>query len=180
MVGGRVVAWAGIAPAVVAAGLFAGMGSADEGKGSGKRIALSATLDARQEVPRPKGARATSGGAFVGTLTRTETGGTVSWRLTFHDLSGSAAAAHVHVGVRGRAGAVAIALCGPCRSGTRGSTRTTKRVVEALLSGRAYVNVHTARNPAGEIRGQLRASQATDTTPTDTTTKDPPTESDPY
>ncbi len=178
MVGGRVVAWAGIAPAIVAAGLFAGMGSADEGKGSGKGLALSAILDARQEVPQPKGARATSGGAFVGTLTRTEAGGTVSWRLTFHDLSGRAAAAHLHIGARGRSGAVAIALCGPCRSGTRGSTRTTKRVVEALLAGRAYVNVHTARNPAGEIRGQPR--QATDTTPTDTTTTDPPTESDPY
>jgi hypothetical protein len=25
----------------------------------------------------------------------------------------------------------------------------------ALENGRAYVNVHTARNPAGEIRGQI-------------------------
>ncbi|MDQ3823191.1 MAG: CHRD domain-containing protein [Actinomycetota bacterium] len=27
----------------------------------------------------------------------------------------------------------------------------------ALESGRAYVNVHTRRNPAGEIRGQIPA-----------------------
>jgi CHRD domain-containing protein len=27
----------------------------------------------------------------------------------------------------------------------------------ALAAGRAYVNVHTARNEAGEIRGQIRA-----------------------
>jgi hypothetical protein len=28
-------------------------------------------------------------------------------------------------------------------------------VLTALENGRAYVNVHTARNPAGEIRGQV-------------------------
>jgi len=30
-------------------------------------------------------------------------------------------------------------------------------VLTALEAGRAYVNVHTAKNPAGEIRGQIRA-----------------------
>jgi len=29
--------------------------------------------------------------------------------------------------------------------------------VAAIRSGRAYVNLHTARNPSGEVRGQLRA-----------------------
>jgi len=30
-------------------------------------------------------------------------------------------------------------------------------VLAALEAGRPYVNIHTARNPAGEIRGQIRA-----------------------
>jgi len=30
-------------------------------------------------------------------------------------------------------------------------------VIAALEAGRAYVNVHTKRNPGGEIRGQLPA-----------------------
>jgi hypothetical protein len=48
--------------------------------------------------------------------------------------------------------------------------------VTAVLSGGAYVNVHTARNPGGEIRGQIRrgavvlAPPATTGTTTTTTT----------
>jgi hypothetical protein len=32
-------------------------------------------------------------------------------------------------------------------------------LLRILRSGDAYVNVHTVRFPAGEIRGQLRASE---------------------
>jgi CHRD domain len=32
------------------------------------------------------------------------------------------------------------------------------KVVEALRDGAGYVNVHTVRSPAGEIRGQVRNS----------------------
>jgi hypothetical protein len=34
-------------------------------------------------------------------------------------------------------------------------------VLNALQSGRTYVNVHTKKNPAGEIRGQLGAAALT-------------------
>jgi hypothetical protein len=34
-------------------------------------------------------------------------------------------------------------------------------VLKALEAGRGYVNVHTKKNPAGEIRGQLGAAALT-------------------
>ena len=112
-------------------------------------------LTARQEVPRPKGRANRARGAFTATVTRSGTSGAIAWRLTFSRLTGRAIAAHVHIGARGRAGGVALPLCGPCRSGVRGTANVNAALLAALESGRAYVNVHTRQNPAGEIRGQL-------------------------
>ena len=168
------------AAAIFAAGVWAGVGTAGHEERTVAPIGLGATLGARQEVPKPTGVRPTAGGRFVVTLVRTGAAGRLAWRLTFTGLSGRANAAHIHVGVAGRSGPVAISLCGPCRSGARGTARADARVVAALLGGRAYVNVHTARNPAGEIRGQIRRGTVvlappgtTGTTTTTTTTTGP-------
>ena len=114
-------------------------------------------LVARQEVPKPKGNANRASGTFTATVTASGTSGRVAWQLTFARLTGRALAAHVHIGARGKAGPVAIPLCGPCRSGVRGTATVPTRVIAALETGRAYVNVHTKRNPGGEIRGQLPA-----------------------
>jgi CHRD domain len=157
-----------VAAAVAAVGLFAaGLGLAASGSSQTK---LSAKLAPRSEVPRPKGA-SLAAGAFAATLT----GSSLSWRLTFSRLTGKALAAHVHLGRPGVAGPVAVPLCGPCLSGAHGTKRLTAKVRSALLSGRAYVNVHTARNPPGEIRGQVtggRAPASTTTTESEPTTTD--------
>ena len=58
----------------------------------------------------------------------------------------------------GRAGPVAVALCGPCRNGQRGNAVLNAATLAAIEAGRGYVNIHTKRNPAGEIRGQLPAA----------------------
>ena len=112
---------------------------------------MTARLSAAQEVPKPKGAHTGAEGTFSAALVRSGAGGTLSWKLTFQGLTGKATAAHIHVGVRGRAGAVRVSLCGPCRSGARGSAKVDAKTVTALLAGTTYVNVHTARNPGGEI-----------------------------
>ncbi|MBA2641514.1 MAG: CHRD domain-containing protein [Actinobacteria bacterium] len=117
---------------------------------------MTATASAAKEVPRPTGVSARARGIFNAGLTRRGTGGTLSWRLTFRGLTGKAAAAHVHLGKPGKAGNVLVALCGPCRSGARSTSKVNRRTVTALLGGGAYVNVHTAKNPAGEIRGQIK------------------------
>jgi hypothetical protein len=81
----------------------------------------------------------------------------VTWRLTFSRLTGRAVAAHIHLGRPGVAGRVAVPLCGPCRTGATGRATVTGAVLAALETGRPYVNVHTTRNPAGEIRAQIPA-----------------------
>ena len=55
----------------------------------------------------------------------------------------------------GQVGPVAVPLCGPCRSGVSRTTKLNAAVLTALEAGRAYVNVHTPGNPAGEVRGQI-------------------------
>ena len=117
---------------------------------------VRAAMNARQEVPRPQRA-ARARGTFTLTATKSGASATLAWRLSFSRLTGRALAAHIHVGARGRAGRVVVPLCGPCRSGASGRATVTGATLSALESGRAYVNVHTRRNPAGEIRGQLPA-----------------------
>ena len=114
-------------------------------------------LTARQEVPRPKGNVSRARGTFTATVTKSGPSAVLSWRLTFSRLTGRATQAHIHIGKRGKAGPVAVALCAPCRSGAHGRKTMRGRALAALQSGRAYVNVHTRRNPLGEIRGQLPA-----------------------
>ncbi len=177
----RTVMWSAVVAAVFAAGLWAGIGTAGgEESVAAEAVRLTAGLDARQEVPRPKGTTADARGSFVATLERTGAAGTLTWRLTFRRLTGKATAAHVHLGKRGRPGPVALALCGPCRSGARGSVKARTGAVQALLTGGAYVNVHTARNPAGEIRGQIRAGSTVPPPSTTTTTTTTSTYDDPY
>lgn len=115
------------------------------------------SLNARQERPRPKGKVNRARGTFTATVTKAGTSGTIAWRLTFSRLTGRAVAAHIHNGQRGRSGPVIVPLCAPCRSGARGNADVAAAVLNALEAGRAYVNVHTRRNPAGEIRGQIPA-----------------------
>ena len=118
---------------------------------------VKTTLRASQERPKPKGKLAKSTGTFTATITRTGSSGVIAWRLTFSKLSGRSIGAHIHSGARGKAGAVIVPLCAPCRSGARGRATVSETVLNALESGRTYVNVHTQKNAAGEIRGQLAA-----------------------
>jgi CHRD domain len=132
---------------------------------SGSAVKLTAKLDSRHETPAPKGASKGSG-LFTATLS----GRSLAWRLTFSQLTGKAVAAHVHLGRPGVAGPVAVPLCGPCASGAHGKVTVAAKVRSALVAGGAYVNVHTAKNPAGEIRGQITGGgPSPEPTPTGTT-----------
>ena len=115
---------------------------------------FTAVLNVGQEVPHPTGTKVGASGKFTATLSGT----TLTWKLTFGHLSGSATAAHIHSGVKGNAGPVLIPLCGPCPSAATGTATVTSAQVNDLAAGKDYVNVHTTKNGNGEIRGQLKKS----------------------
>lgn len=123
----------------------------------GTSYKVGATLTAKAEVPAPK-APAGAQGTFSGTYVENAKGAKLTWKLTFSHLSGAATGAHIHLGKPGVAGAVIVPICGPCKSGQTGSGTIPKTVVAALEGGKAYVNVHTAKNAGGEIRGQVKVT----------------------
>ena len=127
---------------------------------SSETYRLSSKLSAGAEVPKPTGVPAAATGKFTGTTVEPKTGKVrLSWKLTFSHLSGKATAAHIHLGRKGKAGTVLVALCGPCHSGQTGRALVARSVERNLEAGKTYVNIHTAKNPAGEIRGQVKVTE---------------------
>lgn len=117
---------------------------------------LSTTLNAGQEIPKQVVKNAVGHGTFTGTLVGTK----LTWKLTWAKLSGPAGAAHIHLGAMGKAGNVIVPLCTPCgaASGSKSGTSTiSASLLKTIQKHGTYVNVHTAKNPNGEIRGQLVA-----------------------
>lgn len=128
--------------------LAGGVGAATGARGAA--TAVRATLDARAQVPRPAGGAARATGVFVASLT----GRTLVWRLTFHGSTGPATAVHLHLGRPGKTGPVAVKLCA-CPWGGSGRATLAAATATALRSRGVYVDVHTAKNPRGELRGQV-------------------------
>jgi hypothetical protein len=136
---------------------FAGLAFAAS---QGDSYGVSASLKASSEVPKPSGVPAGATGKFTGAAVELANDkARITWKLTFSHLSGQAIAAHIHIGKAGKAGPVALALCGPCRSGQKGKGTLTHAQLAKLEAGSAYVNVHTQKNPGGEIRGQVKLTQ---------------------
>lgn len=113
----------------------------------------TAILSSGQEVPKQVVKNTAAHGQFKGTLS----GSKLTWKLTFSKLTGPATAAHIHMAAMGKSGNVVVPLCGPCKSPVSGTARLTKGLMTAFKKHLLYVNVHTAKNPNGEIRGQLAA-----------------------
>lgn len=111
-----------------------------------------ATLDGAQETPPV----ITSAGGWGTVLLNPDSSVTYhveTWGLT-------ATAAHIHIGAPGVPGGIIVGLTGGPTQWSGTSTPLVAANVTALRSGNLYFNVHTALNPAGEIRGQILASPA--------------------
>jgi CHRD domain len=118
-------------------------------------IRVTADMDAAQEVPAPRGDVDNARGTFNATVTKSGSGASIRWTLNFAGLTGPAVAAHIHTGREGDAGGIAVTLCGPCTNPENGTENLTAAQLTAIQNGGMYVNIHTAMNAAGEIRGQI-------------------------
>jgi hypothetical protein len=130
--------------------------TSEETTETAKTTRYRAGLNATAEVPKPTGVPAGARGTFTVTLTTKGSSSSVAWTLTYRSLTGKVMAAHIHRGKPGKAGPVIVPLCGPCKTGQKGKAPVSKTVANAMKAGSAYVNLHTARNQAGEIRGQVK------------------------
>jgi hypothetical protein len=125
-----------------AAVAFAGPAFADK---------MKATLDGKSEVP-PNTSAAT-GAADVDYDAASKK---LSWKVTYSGLSGPATAAHFHGPAEaGKNAGVAVAIPNATPSPVEGSATLTDAQAADLMAGKYYINVHTAANPGGEIRGQV-------------------------
>ena len=111
-------------------------------------INLKADLKSSNEVP-PVDSKGT--GSVTATFDTASK--QLSWKGSVTGLSGLATAAHFHSAESGKNGAVVIA--GADQSAFEGSATLTDAQAEELMAGKWYVNIHTAANKAGEIRGQV-------------------------
>ena len=115
---------------------------------------FKADLMAASEVP-PNQSTGT------GTVTATYDSATkqLSWKGTFSGLTGPATAAHFHGPAEpGKNAGVVLWIStkgAPFTSPFQGSATLTDAQASDLMDGRFYVNIHTAANPGGELRGQL-------------------------
>ena len=112
---------------------------------------MKATLDGKAEVP-PNA----SAGTGTADIDYDAASKKLSWKLTYSGLSGPATAAHFHGPAEpGKNAGVAVAIPNATASPAEGSATLTDAQAADLMAGRYYVNVHTAANPGGEIRGQV-------------------------
>jgi hypothetical protein len=115
-------------------------------------VHFAATLTGKDEVP-PNSSAAT--GQVTAELETTER--TLAYRATYKDLSGPATMAHFHGPAAPGANAPPVITVGDkAKLPIGGSVRLTPQEADDLLAGKWYFNVHTAANPSGEIRGQLK------------------------
>ena len=113
-------------------------------------ITMKIELKGSNQVP-PVDTKA-SGNA---TLTYDTASKRLSWKITYSGLSGTATAAHFHGPAQPNQKAKVALPIPNISANTEGSATLTDAQAADLLAGRYYINVHTAANKGGEIRGQV-------------------------
>jgi len=83
----------------------------------------------------------------------------LSWRATYSGLTGPVTAAHFHgpaTATENAGVSLPVSVGTPQLMTIQGEATLTQQQAADLAAGRWYFNIHTAANPNGEIRGQMR------------------------
>ena len=136
---------------------------------SAQTYTLTATLTGGQETPAPGLNTGAFGNATVVVNMGTRT---VTWTVNVFNLPSGVTAGHIHAGSSGTAGPTLVNFTVPTGAsnefsinGSAADTtfnlrpdqglRSADDIFQAIIGGNTYVNVHSAVNGGGEIRGQL-------------------------
>ena len=112
---------------------------------------LGATLSGAAEVPPNTTAGMGQLQAEFDKATKT-----LRYTLRYSGLSGPVKAGHFHGPAEaGKNAGVALGINNAGDSPVQGSAVLTADQAADLLAGKWYVNLHTAANPGGEVRGQV-------------------------
>jgi hypothetical protein len=113
-------------------------------------VTFKAGLNGSQEVPA-------NGTAGTGTATATYDSSSkiIKWTVSYSGLTGPATMGHIHGPADPGKNAPVVVPFANAASPIEGSATLTDAQAADLLAGKYYVNVHTAENKGGEIRGQL-------------------------
>lgn len=114
-------------------------------------VAFTTQLRGANEVPP----NASNGSGSVDAALNKDTM-LLRWKVNYTGLTGNATAGHFHgPAVVGANSGVALGWANPITTGMEGSATLTAAQAADLMAGKWYANIHTAANPAGELRGQM-------------------------
>ena len=149
---------------IAAAALLLGVSA----QAQAQTVRLTAILSGGNEAPNLILTGATgTGEVFVNLATKE-----VTYNIQIFNIPSGTTAGHFHVGPPGLAGPIVVDLAPPrdisndyVLSGTATAAslrpqaergiRDWDDFIQSLVGGQTYLNIHTAVNPGGEIRGQL-------------------------
>lgn len=122
----------------------------------GPQILFTAHLNGSQEVPAVN-----TDATGVASLYLNGSRDTLCVRVSWNGLSGDATGIHIHEGAMGINGGVLVNFTNDIDGnqvyGNVTGANLTPSLIAALFSGNTYLNLHTAANANGEIRGQIMA-----------------------
>ena len=118
---------------------------------SAETLHLTARLDSKAETP-PNASHAVGEiQAVLDTETRL-----LTYKLTYQGLTGPATAARIHGPAKAGQTGPQVLAADDVANPISGNASLTADQVAALKKGLWYVNIATAANPDGEIRGQIK------------------------